>query len=308
MPDFDGYTPAFPRRGKKRYGSYSDNEPTYDGRFTEEEESTFGNAADDQDNWRWSTWNSSPANSRGPIPYPDWLVTDAGAVDIELGILKTGKEADVFLVRRENTDTDRRCLMAAKRFRVSEHRMFHRETGYLEGRKVRNSREMRAMANSTDYGRKVVAEQWARTEFGALSGLYQLGLPVPYPVQVSGQEILMEFVGQEEGIAAPRLADARLTADELTGIWDELVDALVLLAREGFTHGDLSPYNLLVHDGQIVIIDLPQIVNVLTNPQGPEYLERDVRNICAFFTSAGMVGPYVDPDDLHGLLRQEVGL
>ena len=87
---------------------------------------------------RWSTWDQSTPTERGPKPYPDWLVTELAAVDTELGILKTGKEADVFLVRRGIPGTDRSCLLAAKRYRSSDHRMFHRDSGYLEGRRTRD--------------------------------------------------------------------------------------------------------------------------------------------------------------------------
>ena len=93
---------------------------------------------------RWSTWDLSTAGQRGPRPHPDWLVTELAAVDTELGIVKTGKEADVFLVRRGVPGTDRECLLAAKRYRSAEHRMFHRDAGYLEGRRVRASRTNRA--------------------------------------------------------------------------------------------------------------------------------------------------------------------
>ena len=117
---------------------------------------------------RWSTWD---AGVRGPQPYPDWLVTELAAVDSELGVLKTGKEADVHLVRRGVPGTDRSCLLAAKRYREPEHRMFHRDAGYLEGRRVRRSRETRAMGNRTAFGRKLIAGQWALAEFSALARL-----------------------------------------------------------------------------------------------------------------------------------------
>ena len=99
---------------------------------------------------RWSTWDD--ADERGPRPYPGWLVTELAAVDGELGILKTGKEADVFLLERALPATGRTCLMAAKRYRGGDHRLFHRDAGYLEGRRVRASREMRAMQHRTDFG------------------------------------------------------------------------------------------------------------------------------------------------------------
>jgi RIO kinase 1 len=94
---------------------------------------------------RWSTWPESQASERGPQPYPDWVVTELGAVDFELGVLKTGKEADVHLLRREVPDTDRSCLLAAKRYRDAEHRQFHRSAVYQEGRRTRRSRDARAM-------------------------------------------------------------------------------------------------------------------------------------------------------------------
>ena len=98
---------------------------------------------------RWSTWDQSSPADRGPLPYPAWLVTDLGATDTELGILKTGKEADVFLLRRAVPDASRSCLLAAKRYRAAENRMFHRDVEYLDGRRVRESRDNRAMAKRT---------------------------------------------------------------------------------------------------------------------------------------------------------------
>ena len=128
---------------------------------------------------RWSTWDQPAASERGPEPYPDWLVTELAATDTELGILKTGKEADVFLLRREVPGAGRACLLAAKRYRSAEHRMFHRDVAYLDGRRTRESRVSRAIANRTATGREMIARQWANAEFAALSQCYQAGVPVP---------------------------------------------------------------------------------------------------------------------------------
>ena len=133
------------RRGKWRY---DDDEPTTAKRVRrrralppiEKFDATDGLPEGD----RWSTWDQSIPTERGPRPYPDWLVTELAAVDTELGILKTGKEADVFLLRRGVPQTERSCLLAAKRYRSAEHRMFHRDSGYLEGRQTRESRRIRA--------------------------------------------------------------------------------------------------------------------------------------------------------------------
>ncbi len=254
----------------------------------------------------WSTWDD--AEERGPQPYPSWLVTELAAVDGELGILKTGKEADVFLLERALPATGRTCLMAAKRYRDGDHRLFHRDAGYLEGRRVRASREMRAMQHRTDFGRNLIAQQWAVAEFAALSGLWAAGAPVPYPVQRIGTELLMEFIGDADGTAAPRLVQLRPDRRELAELWRQLVDAMVILARGGYTHGDLSAYNLLVHGGELVLIDLPQLVDVVANPQGRTFLQRDVGAVCKWFRTRGLPDDVADPDLMVELLLDEAGL
>jgi RIO kinase 1 len=257
---------------------------------------------------RWSTWDEPDAGERGPEPYPDWLVTELAAVDTELGILKTGKEADVFLVRRGVPQTGPSCLLAAKRYRDAGHRMFHRDSGYVEGRRVRESRTNRAMAGRTAFGREALAGQWAGAEFGALVQLFLAGVPVPYPVSVVGTEVLLEFIGEADGTGAPRLAELRPTGSLLAALWDQLVDAVVTLARHGLAHGDLSAYNLLVHGDRLVMIDLPQVVDVIANPQGARYLERDADNVAAWFTARGLTGVDPRPEELGALLRYEARL
>ncbi|TYB54193.1 RIO-like kinase [Nonomuraea sp. PA05] len=252
---------------------------------------------------RWSTWDQSTPTEKGPRPHPDWLVTELAAVDTEHGILKTGKEADVHLISRGVPGTDRVCLLAAKRYRSSEHRLFHRDSGYLEGRRTRDDRMNRAMAGRTAFGKQAIAAQWAVAEFSALCRLWELGVPVPYPVQIVGTEILQEFVGTADGYAAPRLAQV---AEGLDGLWEQLVAAMVTLAGEGLAHGDLSPYNLLVQDGRLVVIDLPQIVDVIAHPSGPSFLDRDARNVATWFAAKGVAA--ADPDGLAALLRKEAGL
>jgi RIO kinase 1 len=257
---------------------------------------------------RWSTWDQAIPTQRGPLPHPDWLVTDLAAVDTELGVLKTGKEADVFLVRRGIPQGGRSCLLAAKRYRDAEHRMFHRDSGYLEGRRTRDSRVNRAAASRSAFGRQAIAGQWAMAEFGALSRLYAAGVSVPYPVQVLETELLLEFVGSDDGVAAPRLAETKPDPASLAALWDQLVLALVTLARDGLAHGDLSAYNLLVDDGRLVMIDLPQVVDVIANPQGAGYLTRDAENIGRWFTARGLDGVRPAPADLPALLRREAML
>jgi RIO kinase 1 len=304
----DSYEYGVTSRGKR--GKFDDYESVYAKRDRHLPRLAAEDARDEVDGLpegdRWSTWDQSTPTERGPKPHPKWLVTDLAAVDYELGVLKTGKEADVFLVRRGVPGTNRSCLLAAKRYRDAGHRQFHRDAGYLEGRRVRESRINRAVANRSDYGKQAIAGQWASAEFNALVSLYNARVPVPYPVQIMGTEILLEFIGDADGTGAPRLAETRPGPAELDRLWDQLVDATVSLAAAGFAHGDLSAYNLLVHHGRLVMIDLPQVVDVIANPNGRGFLERDAKNVATWFAKAGH--PDADPEELGHLLIAEARL
>ena len=304
MREHDSSGPATMRRGRRKFDD-DDADFVKRGKLepTPAEDPDLPGTGD-----RWSTWDSA---LHGPQPRPEWVRTEHGAVDTELGMLKTGKEADVFLVQRALPGTDRVSMIAAKRYRDGDHRLFHRDAGYLEGRRVRRSREMRAMTNRTAFGKELIAGQWAAAEFGALSRLWQVGqeggtISVPYPVQLIGTELMLEFIGDwETGEAAPRLAQVRTDQDGLEDLWRQMTEALSVLARTQIAHGDLSPYNTLVHRGRLVIIDMPQIVDLIANPQGAEFLARDVRNVASWFTSRGLA---VDADGLIERLSYEAGL
>jgi len=307
----DSYDPA--AYGRVRRAGKRRNQFDYEATYAKRDRHLPRLAAQDADDGtdglpegdRWSTWDQSTPTERGPRPHPAWLVTELAAVDTELGILKTGKEADVFLLRR-GLPGGRSCLLAAKRYRDAQHRLFHRDAGYLEGRRTRESRVSRAAANRTAFGKQAIAGQWANAEFTALCELHGAGLPVPYPVQITGTEVLLEFIGDPDGTGAPRLAETRPGGDELASLWDQLVSALAGLAGLGFAHGDLSPYNLLVHGGRLVMIDLPQVVDVISHPNGRGFLDRDARNVATWFAARGL--PAADPDGLARLLAGEARL
>ncbi|WP_300681331.1 RIO1 family regulatory kinase/ATPase [Nocardioides sp.] len=254
---------------------------------------------------RWSTWLSVEPLSRGPEPRPDWVVTSQAAIDTELGLLKTGKEADAFLLERAVPDSDRvgeACLMVAKRYRNDEHRTFHRSAAYTEGRRIRNTRDMRALQGRSTYGRSVAAGQWARAEWEALVRCWQLGLPVPYPVQVDGTEILMEWI-HSDGETAPRLAQTRPGPALLASYFEQMRAVLLRLTEAGLVHGDLSPYNVLAAGERLVVIDLPQLIDLVANPSGTEFLLRDCTNMCRWFTARGLE---VDEQALFGELLAAV--
>ena len=152
----------------------------------------------------------------------------------------------------------------------------------------------------------MIAGQWAGAEFTALCRLHGARLPVPYPVQITGTEVLLEFIGDSDGTAAPRLAETRPGEKLLASLWEQFTGALDMLARHGLAHGDLSPYNLLVHDGRLVIIDLPQVVDVIAHPTGRDFLVRDARNVATWFAARGL--PAADPDALASRVAEQAGL
>jgi RIO kinase 1 len=238
---------------------------------------------------------------RGPEPIPDWLVTDNAAIDTDLGILKTGKEADCLLVERA-VPGGRSCVLASKRYRGEEHRQFHRSTSYVEGRRTRRSRDARAVEGKTRYGRAVQAASWAAAEWEALKQLWLAGVPVPYPVQIIGTELLMEYI-EHEGQAAPRLVQTRPGPALLQSYFEQLRDVMSVLARHGWVHGDLSPYNILAAGERLVVIDLPQIVDLVANPAGLDFLMRDCHNVCTWFERRGLE---VDEGALFGDLVAQV--
>jgi RIO kinase 1 len=308
-PDY-GNVHRVRRANSKRQRKQYDNDETFVKRDWHIQRLAADDAHDATDGLpegdRWSTWDQSTPTERGPMPHPSWLVTDLGAVDTELGILKTGKEADVYLIRRGVPGTGPSCLLAAKRYRDAAHRLFHRDAGYLEGRRTRESRVSRATANRTAFGKQAIAGMWSNAEFTALCRLYNAGAPVPYPVQIVGTEVLLEFIGDADGTGAPRLAETRPDAGELASLWEQLVESLITLAHHGLAHGDLSPYNLLVHSGRLVMIDLPQVVDVIAHPGGRGLLERDARNVATWFAARGL--PAADPDKLAALIAAEARL
>ncbi|UQN29377.1 serine protein kinase RIO [Brachybacterium kimchii] len=259
---------------------------------------------------RWSTWpETAHTLDRGPQPFPAWVVQHEGAIDTELGVLKTGKEADAFLLERalppdlRTGATGEAILMVAKRYRTDEHTSFHRSAQYTEGRRVTDSREGRAIARGSAFGKRAAAGQWARAEFDTLSRLHAAGLAVPYPVQIQGTEVCMEFIGvggapgeHVTPVAGPRLHEHRPSAERAAQWAQELHGFVLRLAELGLVHGDLSAYNVLVDPRsdkeRLVVIDVPQVIDLIANPNGPDFLRRDCENVCTWLRAHG-----ADPRD-----------
>ncbi len=221
----------------------------------------------------------------GPEPIPDWVITDDAARQYERGIIKTGKEADVHLVER--VLGERTHLLAAKRYRDLDERAYRDDAKY---RKRSGDRRIDlAIAKGSRVGMSFRAQMWMETEFDALGRLWEAGCAVPYPVQKLGVEMMMEYLGDEDE-AAPRLVNAvaGTSRAEREDLFRQTVDALRLMTSIGLVHGDLSPYNLLVWDGRLYVIDLPQAVDPILQSEGLGLLERDVANVCKWFAGKGV--------------------
>lgn len=203
---------------------------------------------------------------------------DEGMIDVVLRQLMSGKEATVYVVRRGD---EVRC---AKVYKEASQRSFQQAVSYQEGRRVKNSRQARAMAKGTRYGRQVAEEAWQNAEVDALFRLAAAGVRVPTPYICFEGVLLMELITDAEGNAAPRLNDVELTEATALDYHAQLLRQVVLMLCAGVVHGDLSEYNILVDDAGPVIIDLPQAVDAAGNNSAAAMLERDVDNLAAYFS------------------------
>jgi len=198
---------------------------------------------------------------------------DDGIVDEVIRQLKSGKEASVYVVR---CGSEIRC---AKIYKDMGQRSFQQRAQYQEGRKVRGSRDARAMAKGSRYGRKEQESAWKNTEVDALYQLVAAGVRVPQPYGFFSGVLIMELVTDAEGYSAPRLGEVDLSPEQAREYHQFLMGQVVRMLCSGLIHGDLSGFNVLIGSQGPVIIDLPQAVNAADNNNAFSMLERDVKNI-----------------------------
>ncbi len=203
---------------------------------------------------------------------------DEGMVDSVLRQLMSGKEATVYVVR---CGDEIRC---AKVYKEANLRSFHQAVSYQEGRRVKNSRQARAMEKGSRYGRKVAEEAWQNAEVDALYRLAAAGVRVPKPFICFEGVLLMELITDADGNAAPRLNDVELSEAAALAYHAQLLRQVVLMLCAGVIHGDLSEYNILLDANGPVIIDLPQAVDAAGNNNAQAMLERDVDNLATYFS------------------------
>ena len=205
---------------------------------------------------------------------------DDGVIDAVVRQLKSGKEASVYVVR---CGEEIRC---AKFYKDLAQRSFQARATYQEGRKVRGSRQSRAMGKGSKFGKRQLEEAWKNTEVDALYALSAASVRVPRPVGYFGGVLVMELIVDEGGHSAPRLGEVELDADTAREYFGFLVRQVVRMLCAGMIHGDLSEYNVLVDAHGPVIIDLPQAVSAAGNNAARAMLLRDVnklRSTLAFF-------------------------
>lgn len=211
------------------------------------------------------------------IPKRIQPLVDDGLIDEVISRLRSGKEADVFIVR---CGSEIRC---AKVYKEATKRSFKQAVHYQEGRKMRNSRSARAMEKGSRFGRQQQEETWQNAEVDALFRLANAGVRVPQPHICLDGVLLMELITDEEGSVAPRLSDVSMSAEQALADHATVIRYVVRMLCAGLVHGDLSEFNVLMDSGGPVIIDLPQVVDAAANNHARSMFARDVNNMSRYY-------------------------
>jgi len=203
-------------------------------------------------------------------------LVDQGVVDEVIRPLMSGKEAQVYLVAAQG---ERRI---AKVYKQATQRSFKHRADYTEGRRVRNTRQQRAMNRRSRYGRAQAEAEWRTAEVDAIYKLDAAGVRVPRPFDFVEGVLVMELIADARGEPAPRLVDVPLMRPEAEALFEQLVREVVKMLCAGVVHGDLSDFNVLMGVDGPVIIDFPQVVDPAFNRNARKLLLRDVSNLAQF--------------------------
>ncbi len=212
---------------------------------------------------------------------------DEGLIERVIRPIKSGKEASVHLCRA-NPRTTGEGLAALKVYHPLDRRDFRDESLYRDGEWIKERRIRVALEKRTRFGREVQGGIWVNREWETLRTLWDAGVPVPRPIEATERAILMSYVGDED-TAAPQLHRHRAGPEDLEGLLERCLQAVERMLVHDVVHGDLSPFNVLVWEGEIVVIDLPQAVDPRKNRHAESLLARDVRRICDHFARLGAV-------------------
>ncbi|MCA9953635.1 MAG: hypothetical protein KC434_02875 [Anaerolineales bacterium] len=224
--------------------------------------------------------------SIGPF-YRDQIITDVTR------LVKGGKEANVYAcIGHPVTGVD---LIAAKLYRPRELRHLKNDAVYKAGRQLRDAdgKELKgrrvklALSKKTSFGKEVDIQWWIGNEYRTQTQLFEAGADVPKPIAHQGNTVLMAYIGDEYG-PAPTLSEVRLPREEAANLFQRIMQNVQLMLDNHLIHGDLSAYNILYWDGDIYLIDFPQMVEARHNPHAYELLERDITRVCDYFASYGI--------------------
>jgi RIO kinase 1 len=202
--------------------------------------------------------------------------------------IKTGKEGSVFLGRNSEG------FVAVKVYTDLRVRSFRRDESYREGRFIGDSRIEKAIQQGSEKGLDAHQILWVQEEFRQMRHLHQHGVNVPKAIAVNGISIIMEFIGDEHGIPAPRLSDLKMEKEEAEDAFRQSVQNLKLIVQSGKVHGDYSTFNILWHDEKAVVIDFPQVMEFKNNPNAHAFLKRDVHSLCKSFKKQGVIADEVN--------------
>lgn len=218
-----------------------------------------------------------------------------GLIEELISIIKTGKEASVYLGRNNNV------YRAVKIYTDIRVRSFRKDDVYRQGRFVGNQRIEKAIDQGSQFGLDAHQLIWVGEEFKQMKRMHSAGIPVPEPIAISGLTIVMGFVGTEDGEAAPRISDLDMDVTEAREAFRQSVKILRDIVSLGKIHGDYSAFNILWHEEKAVVIDFPQVIEIENNSSYKELLYRDVNSLCKSFRKYGIKS---DTDNIYrNLLR-----
>lgn len=221
--------------------------------------------------------------------YDQMVITDV------LFQVRGGKEASVYCCAAHPSTGQE--LLAVKVYRPRKFRQLRNDKTYREGRSIltaegravkkNDHRIMRAVGKKTAFGEEVAHTSWLMHEYTTLGHLYHDGAAVPQPFAATENAIVMAYIGDEQ-MAAPILSEVRLETDEAPLLFDEAKRNVELMLKRGLIHGDLSAYNILYWQGEITLIDFPQVINSQTNGSAYTILLRDITRLCEYFAKYGL--------------------
>lgn len=245
-----------------------------------------------------TTWDdeAGPNPDAHGLPIPQEFFDDGWITEVER-VVSSGKEGTVYACLAGDQAPPGQDRLAVKIYTPRNERSFRNDARYTAGRRGQgppDRRMERAMAKKTRVGKLGKESSWITHEFVTLQALHRAGARVPVPYRQSGRAVLMQFIGDEDG-PAPRLKEVAVEPEDARRHFRVLMEQIELWLGCGVIHGDLSPFNILVHRDELVVIDFPQAVDPWTNPDALEFLERDIANVVRYFAPAGIA---VDPISL----------